>query len=176
MSQGNGQGNGYTRRDFARALALGGAALAAGSLAQGGDIAPAAATPAAPAVVRRKRPNILLIMSDQERGWPDLPGGLGLNAHEWLLERGTGFSNFNVHTTPCSPSRSNLYTGLHTPFTGLTSNVGAPPFPTLGKVPTLGHLLREQGYYTAYKGKWHLSNVPTGVNLSYGPFEGAREA
>ncbi len=176
MAQGNGQGRGYTRRDFARALALGGAALAGGSLAQGGGTAPGAATAAAPAVVKRKRPNILLIMSDQERGWPDLPGGLGLDAHEWLLERGTGFTNFNVHTTPCSPSRSNLYTGLHTPFTGLTSNVGAPPFPTLGKVPTLGHLLREQGYYTAYKGKWHLSNVPTGVNVRYGPFDGAREA
>jgi arylsulfatase len=176
MSQENGKGRGYTRRDFARLLALGGSALAGRSLAQNGAAAASLVAPAAPAVVKRRRPNILLIMSDQERGWPDLPGGLGLNAHEWLLERGTGFSNCNVHTTPCSPSRSNIYTGLHTPFTGVTSNVGAPPFPTLGKVPTLGHLLREQGYYTAYKGKWHLSNVPAGVNLRYGPFEGARAA
>ncbi|MDB5977546.1 MAG: hypothetical protein JWR07_4306, partial [Nevskia sp.] len=76
----NGKSGGYTRREFTRALALGGVALAGGSQAQ-----PAAGTapsaPQAPAVVKRKRPNILLIMSDQERGWPDLPGGLGLNAH-----------------------------------------------------------------------------------------------
>src|SRR3546814_12901911 len=71
-----------------------------------------AASPAAsPAVVRRKRPNILLIMSDQERGGADLPAGLGLEAHEWIAARGTRFTNFNVNTTPCSPSRSNLYTG-----------------------------------------------------------------
>jgi arylsulfatase len=174
MSQHNGKG--YTRRDFARLMALGGATLAGGSQAQDGGTVAAPSAPAAPALVKRRRPNILLIMSDQERGWADLPGGLGLDAHEWLLERGTGFGNFNVHTTPCSPSRSNLYTGLHTPFTGVTSNVGAPPFPTMKKVPTIGHLLREQGYYTAYKGKWHLSDVPTGVNVRYGHFDTAREA
>lgn len=176
MSQKKGQGRGYTRRDFARLMALGGAALAGGSQAQDGGTRAAPAAPAAPALVKRKRPNILLIMSDQERGWPDLPGGLGLDAHEWLLERGTGFSNFNATTTPCSPSRSNLYTGLHTPFTGVISNVGSPPFPVMNKVPTIGHLLREQGYYTAYKGKWHLSEVPTGVNVRYGHFDTAREA
>jgi arylsulfatase len=174
MSQQDGTGRGYTRREFARLMALGGAALAGGSQAQNAASAPAST--AAPALVKRRRPNILMIMSDQERGWADLPGGLGLDAHEWLLERGTGFNNFNATTTPCSPSRSNLYTGLHTPFTGVISNVGAPPFPTMKPVPTIGHLLREQGYYTAYKGKWHLSNVPTGVNVRYGHFDTAREA
>src|SRR5690606_4427962 len=28
------------------------------------------------------------------------------------------------------------------------------------EIPTIGHLLRELGYYTAFKGKWHLSAVP----------------
>src|SRR5690242_2439263 len=103
-----------SRRTFTRGLALAGAAVATGTRAQ------------APTIRKNKRPNILMIVSDQERGWPDLPQGLGLSAHEWLLEKGIGFSNYNVHTTPCSPSRSTLYTGLHTQFTGLTSNVGAP--------------------------------------------------
>ncbi|HKY92589.1 MAG TPA: sulfatase-like hydrolase/transferase [Nevskiaceae bacterium] len=154
-----------TRRDFTRGLALAGAAVATGTRAQ------------AQALAKRKRPNILMIVSDQERGWPDLPTNLGLAAHDWLLEKGTGFTNYNVHTTPCSPSRSTLYTGLHTQFTGLTSNVGAPPFPTLSPdVKTIGHLMREQGYYTAYKGKWHLSDVPNGTILRYGPFRSARRA
>jgi arylsulfatase len=29
-------------------------------------------------------------------------------------------------------------------------------------LPTIGHMLREQGYYTAYKGKWHESEFPEG--------------
>jgi arylsulfatase len=29
-------------------------------------------------------------------------------------------------------------------------------------LPTIGHLLRNQGYYTAYKGKWHESGLPAG--------------
>lgn len=163
MSRKNANG-GMTRREVMKSLALGGAALAAGPLA--------AAT--APAAVSRKRPNILLIMSDQERNWIDLPSGLGLNAHEWLLERGSGFTNFNMHTTPCSPARSTIYCGQHTQHTGVTSNLGAPPFPKMKPVKTIGHLLREQGYYTAYKGKWHLSAVSENPTLTYGPFPSAR--
>lgn len=155
---------GFTRREVVKTLALGGAALAAMPGAVFG----------APAVIKRKRPNILLLMSDQERGWLDLPSGLGLNAHGWLLERGSGFTNFNMHTTPCSPSRSTIYTGQHTQHTGVTSNLGAPPFPEMKKIKTLGHLLREQGYYTAYKGKWHLSHIPENPTLQYGPFPSAR--
>src|SRR3546814_16154189 len=108
------------RRDFIKTVAAGSAAtLAAEKLgaapAQPVAAPTVAASPAAsPAVVRRKRPNILLIMSDQERGGADLPAGLGLEAHEWIAARGTRFTNFKVNTTPCSPSRSNLYTGQHT--------------------------------------------------------------
>ena len=162
------------RRRFTKQLALGAVALASGLRAA--ELAPAAGAVAAPAGTTRKRPNILLIVSDQERGAQDLPSGLGLAAHEKLLENGVGFTNFNVHTTPCSPSRSTIYTGLHTQLTGMTSNIGAPPFPKLAKVPTIGHMFREQGYYTAYKGKWHLSDVPTDISVRYGPFHSARHA
>lgn len=169
-----------SRREFARRLALGSAALA-GSAALGGcspkppTPSTGADRPVTPASTAQRRPNILLIVSDQERGWDDLPSNLGLSAHDWLRERGTSFSNYNVHTTPCSPSRACLYTGLHTQINGMTSNIGAPPFPKLAPVPTLGHLMREQGYYTAYKGKWHLSDVPTEVSVRYGPFRSARD-
>jgi arylsulfatase len=162
----------WSRREFTKGLALGAAALAVGANA---NPPPTPAPTAVPAAIRRKRPNILLLMSDQERGWLDLPSGLGLSAHEKLLEHGTGFNNFNVHTTPCSPSRATLYTGLHTQITRMTSNLNSPPFPSLAtNVPTLGTLLREQGYYTAYKGKWHLSVVPTDSSVRYGHFQSAR--
>ena len=159
-----------SRRHFVKMLGLGGTAIAASRLAGA-----ALAESPAPAVVRRKQPNILLIMSDQERGWADLHPGLGLNAHEWLMQRGVHFNNFNVNTTPCSPSRSNIYTGQHTQLTGLTTNVGAPPFPELkASIPTLGHMLREQGYYTAYKGKWHLTDVSSNDRVRYGHNQSSR--
>ncbi len=154
------------RRQFVRSLGAAGA-LIANPLARAD----------APAVIRRRQPNILLIMSDQERSRSDLPAGLGLDAHDWIAARGTTFANFNVQTTPCSPSRSNLYTGQHTQFTGMTTNVGAPPFPELeAGFPTIGHLLREQGYYTAYKGKWHLTDVPANDRVRYGHNDSSRDA
>ncbi len=157
------------RRRVVKAIGLGGAALAAGSMT--GSV-----FGQAPAVIKRKQPNILMIMSDQERGWADLPAGLGLNAHEWLMARGMHFNNFNVNTTPCSPSRSNIYTGLHTQITRMTTNVGAPPFPELSKsTQTIGHLLRKQGYYTAYKGKWHLTDTPANDRVRYGHNNSSRD-
>lgn len=130
----------------------------------------------APAVIRRRRPNILFIVTDQQRDWQDLPSQLDLPARDWLAQRGTLFGNYQVHTTPCSPSRSTMYTGLHTQHTGMISNHGAPPFPELADVRTIGHLLREQGYVTAYKGKWHLSDVGHGGSLAYGRFPSTRDA
>lgn len=124
------------------------------------------------AAMRARRPNILLIVNDQLRHWQDLPSGLGLSAHELLLEQGTGFTRFYANTTPCSPSRSNMYFGQHTQHTLMTANVDAPPsFPELADgLPSLGHLLRAQGYYTAYKGKWHLSHLRADPGLVYGPY------
>lgn len=136
----------------------------------------------APAVsaqgLRERRPNILLIVSDQERSGADLPAGLGLQAHDWLRERGVNFTQYHANTTPCSPSRSNIYFGQHTQHTQVTANVGAPPtFPNLAAgIPSVGHLLRAQGYYTAYKGKWHLSPIDHDPGLIYGPYPNTADA
>jgi len=125
-----------------------------------------------------RRPNVLLIVSDQERHWQDLPSGLGLRAHEMLLEKGTGFTRYHANTTPCSPSRSNMYFGQHTQATRMTANLDAPPtFPELADgLPSLGHLLRAQGYYTAYKGKWHLSHMARDPGLVYTSYPNTRDA
>lgn len=121
------------------------------------------------AALAGRRPNILLIVSDQERAWQDLPSGLGLAAHEMLLEKGTAFTQYHANTTPCSPSRSTMYFGQHTQQTRMTANLDAPPtFPELADgIASLGHLLRAQGYYTAYKGKWHLSHFDADPGLVY---------
>jgi arylsulfatase len=55
-----------------------------------------------------------------------------------------------------------MWTGVHAKHTGLWDNTNFAWIGELSRdIPTIGHLLREQGYYTAFKGKWHLSTVPT---------------
>ncbi|WP_431273290.1 sulfatase-like hydrolase/transferase [Variovorax ureilyticus] len=170
------------RRQMLAALAAVGVGAVVGTVGERAH-RPYRAPKALPSAVSDKaragwRPNILLIMSDQERGWPDLPPGLGLDAHEWLLAHGTGFTRHHVHTTPCSPSRSTLYFGQHTQHTHMTANLDAPPtFPQLSSgMPSMGHLLRAQGYYTAYKGKWHLSPVAHDPGLVYGAYPNTVDA
>lgn len=146
-----------------------GSALAAGGAA--------AVAPTAAAIVRRRKPNILLVMTDQERGPASLPGALDLPAHDWLRNRGVTLENFTVNTTPCSPSRSTIYFGRHTQQTGMIVNLDAPPFPELNpSLRSIGHHLAALGYYTAYKGKWHLSDVREGAQLGYGPYRKTDDA
>ena len=54
-----------------------------------------------------------------------------------------------------------MWTGVHAIHTGLWDNTNFAWINELSsEIPTIGHMLREQGYYTAFKGKWHLSAVP----------------
>jgi arylsulfatase A-like enzyme len=119
--------------------------------------------------------NILLVMTDQERF--DLPAALPLPGHDRLRERGSSFTQHQVNTTPCSPSRSNLYFGQHTQHTRMTVNLGVYPEPQIpAAMPSLGHYLRANGYYTAYKGKWHLSELRAHYELTYGRYPSAVDA
>ncbi len=110
--------------------------------------------------------NVLLIVTDQEQSYADLPASLALPARERLRERSVVFRNFQVNSTPCGPSRSVIYSGQHTQHTRMFVNPNIPPHPELPRDrPTLGSIFRELGYYTAYKGKWHLSNLNHGLDF-----------
>lgn len=156
-----------TEIDRRTLLASGAAALVGANIATNGAQAATAPAPASPPRTRRKgRPNILLIVTDQQRAMADIPDALPLPAHDWLREKGIVFDRYHVNTTPCGPSRSNIYTGLHTQHTGLYANPNSPPYPQLSpKIPTIGTMLRSAGYRTTYKGKWHLSNINEGLNF-----------
>ncbi|QIS03212.1 sulfatase-like hydrolase/transferase [Nocardia brasiliensis] len=140
----------------------------------------AAAATAAPSA----RPNILVLMTDQERADVVLPPGFELPARARLAANGVRFAMHHTPTAPCSPARSTLFTGLQAPVSGMLDNVrgndlmgtvlGAiqtwsPDLDTA--IPTLGTVLRDGGYRTAYIGKWHLSDSvaaePTGLS-AYG--------
>ncbi|MBI1198350.1 MAG: sulfatase-like hydrolase/transferase [Phenylobacterium sp.] len=109
-----------------------------------------------------RRLNVLMIITDQEQSPASWPTGLleKLPHHRELLERGLLIENYHVQTTPCSPSRSTIFSGHHTQQTGVYLNTDTPPNPVpADDMPTLGHMLQAAGYYTSYKGKWHLSQI-----------------
>jgi arylsulfatase len=114
------------------------------------------------------RPNILFISMDQLRSLADVPEQLPLPSLRGLLRESRSFRNYHVHQAPCGPSRATIYTGQHIQKTGMYTNpigeFSAYSPETHGVelrtgMPTLGTMLRAQGYYTAYKGKWHLSVI-----------------
>ncbi|MBK7660917.1 MAG: sulfatase-like hydrolase/transferase [Betaproteobacteria bacterium] len=128
-------------------------------------VLPGAADAAAARGARDKVPrsagkplNIVFIFTDQERYFRRYPAGLRLPGHERLARTGTTFHNHYCPAVMCTSSRAVLMTGLQTADNGMYENTDAPWVSSLStKVPTLGHMLRKAGYYTAYKGKWHLN-------------------
>jgi arylsulfatase len=150
-----------SRRDFLRLAGAGAMALGVGV---GGK---AAAAPA------NKGPyNFLFILTDQERYFRrgELPAGFSLPAHERLAKRGTTFANHRINSCVCTSSRSVLYTGQHIQHTRMFDNTNFPWIGSLStEMRTVGDLLREAGYYTAYKGKWHLTKEFETVNKLAAP-------
>ena len=100
--------------------------------------------------------NLLFITTDQERWHYNDP--VPLPGHERLRRTGTAYDRFYVASVACSAARSVIYTGRHVTDTKVVANVGNPGQGSLRTdLPTLGNVLRDRGYVTAYKGKWHLA-------------------
>ena len=107
---------------------------------------------------RSSPPNIVFIFTDQERYRSEWPDGVRLPAHERLVRTGVTFHNHYCPATMCTSSRSVIVTGLTTPNNGMFENCDVPWVKDLStSIPTIGHMLRKAGYYTAYQGKWHLN-------------------
>jgi arylsulfatase A-like enzyme len=107
------------------------------------------------------RPNILILCMDQWQTHMRLPPEVHLPAMERLEAQGVSFDRQYCTVPICTPSRATMWTGVHAKSTGLWDNTNFAWIDELSSdIPTVGHLLRDQGYYTAFKGKWHLSAVP----------------
>ena len=112
-------------------------------------------------------PNILFLLVDQERFFRpgELPAGYDLPGQRRLAQRGTTFVNHRIGSCVCTPSRSVIYTGQHIQHTKMFDNTNFPWITSMStEMPTLGTMLRDAGYYTAYKGKWHLTKEFETVN------------
>lgn len=106
---------------------------------------------------RREKLNVLFVFTDQERYPRNWPKNLVLPGHERLKQRGVTFHNHYCPAVMCTSSRAVLLTGLQTADNRMFENSDMPYVKALSTdIPTIGHMLRKAGYYTAYKGKWHL--------------------
>jgi arylsulfatase A-like enzyme len=116
--------------------------------------------------------NILMIVTDQERYFNpgDLPAGYRLPGRERLAERGVVFENHQIGSCVCTPSRAVIYTGQHIQNNGMFDNTNFPWSGSMStELDTLGDMLRKEGYYTAYKGKWHLTQEFETANELHSP-------
>jgi len=157
------------RRDVLKTIAAGTVAAAFGPSVFGSGKASAAGGPprAEPGKPASGPYNILFILTDQERHFRpgELPAEYRLPAHERLAKKGIVFENHQINSCVCTPSRSVLYTGQHIQRTKMFDNTNFPWISSMSTdLPTIGDMLREAGYYTAYKGKWHLSKDFETVN------------
>jgi arylsulfatase A-like enzyme len=168
------------RRDALKSIAAG-AVVASGTtglIASARTTAAAASEPAGGALrVDAPKPgggpyNILFILTDQERFYRpgELPADYRLPGHARIASRGTVFENHQIASCVCTPSRSVVYTGQHIQHTRMFDNTNFPWISSMSTdIPTVGHMLREAGYYTAYKGKWHLTKEFETINTLDAP-------
>ncbi|MGN6701068.1 MAG: sulfatase-like hydrolase/transferase, partial [Thermomicrobiales bacterium] len=122
------------------------------------------------------RPNILIVLTDQQQGaMLGCAGAAGLHtpAMDRLATTGTRFDRAFCTTPQCSASRASLMTGLYPHRHGVLSNI---PDTTFGPrqlpqyLPSVGQILHDASYHTAYFGKWHLgaAGEATSNPLAYG--------
>ncbi len=105
-----------------------------------------------------ERPNILLVLDDQERQPMHLPP-LNLPNRDRLRRHAVEFTSTYCTYPLCSPSRATIMTGRYPHEAGIITNVDfAAKNPSLStRVPNIGRIFSEAGYKTVHFGKWHLS-------------------
>lgn len=105
---------------------------------------------------RRRPPNVLVMMSDQESAL--LPGPASLPNRQRLEKDGIRFTHAFCNTPQCSAARSTMLTGLEPHRTGVVANVnpGSLGEPLSPAIPNVGSVFQAAGYSTGYFGKWHL--------------------
>jgi arylsulfatase A-like enzyme len=111
-------------------------------------------------------PNVLLLLTDQERYDVSAPGGPDVRtpAMDRLQSEGMRFDRAYTPISICSSARASLLTGLYPHAHGMLNNCHEPDAvqPNLPPdLPTFGERLAEAGYDNSYIGKWHVGRDQT---------------
>jgi len=125
----------------------------------------ALALTAAPAIAADKKPNILLIVSD-DTGYGDLGpygGGEGRGMPTPSFDRmaADGMTLFSFYAQPsCTPGRAAMQTGRIPNRSGMTTVAFQGQGGGLPAAEwTLASVLKQGGYQTYFTGKWHLGEA-----------------
>jgi arylsulfatase A-like enzyme/putative intracellular protease/amidase len=125
-------------------------------------------------VLVNERPDVIVIMTDQERAAPPYESDAlrewrraALPGASWFDDHGVSFGRHYTGSLACVPSRPTLFTGQYPDVHGVTQTNGLGKMADdsrmrwlrPGEVPTLGHWFRSAGYDTHYDGKWHITHA-----------------
>jgi choline-sulfatase len=109
----------------------------------------------------KKKPNIIVIMTDQERHpmhWPPGWAEQNLTSSKRLKDHGLTFQRAYTAACECAPSRAVLISSEHYPINKVPRTPPKNGLPTSEELMDIGALLKEHGGYdVVWKGKWHLS-------------------
>lgn len=117
-------------------------------------------------VPKSRKPNLLFIMSDQQR-WDALSiaGNCILETPnlDRLAKEGAYFKNAYTPCAVCGPARSSILTGCTIENTGMKTNGKAYYVKEEGlmTMPTFDEVLADDGYHCEYYGKWHSQSSHT---------------
>ncbi len=112
-----------------------------------------------------KKPNILVIFTDDHAQQAISAYGSKLMQTpniDRIAKEGVLFSNSFVTNSICAPSRAVLLTGKYSHMNGLIDN--SPKRNFNGGQQQVQKLLHDEGYQTAWIGKWHLQSLPVGFD------------
>ncbi len=117
------------------------------------------------------RPNILVFMTDHQRGDTALPEHPARTPNlDRLGAEGVTFASAFCPTPHCCPSRATFHTGLYPSRHGVWNNVCNRQALTLGLragVRTWSEGLATVGYRLHYCGKWHVSALESPANRGW---------
>lgn len=118
------------------------------------------------------RPNVLVVMSDQQQAATVEPDGPCATPHlDGLAARGARFTRCYTPSPVCSPARASFMTGLLPHQHGMVDVEHAVPAfraELVDGLPMWSQRLRAAGYRLGYYGKWH---VERGYDLASFGFE-----
>jgi arylsulfatase A-like enzyme len=115
------------------------------------------------AAAKGRQPNIIFILSDDHAYQAISAYGSRLAVTpniDRIAKEGALFTRAMVTNSICGPSRASLLTGKYSHKNGYTVNEGK--FNT--EQPFFTDKLRNSRYQTAWIGKWHLGNLPRGLD------------